>query len=370
MRKRLQIVVGALLGIGLIWLFLRDLDGPATLQTIRGANWPLLGAATLLTMSTYLIRAIRWRTLLEPVSPGVRLANLFNATTLGFLAVFLVGRTGEIVRPVALSSKEHVRPSASLATILMERVFDMVTVVAFFGVDLLVFKPPLADAATISKIRTAGGVLMAIAIGSIFGLLMLHRHRVGAVDFLDRFLQPFGRRIRKGVTSLVTHFAEALSILHDRRELLVVSFWSFVLWVVCAVTNLLIFRAFGLNLTMGAAVFVLGFGLVGSLVPTPGGAAGAFHVATAGGLILLGVLENDAKSIAIVLHLIVFGSALPLGVVTLLRGGYSLSRLRTALSEDLNSIHDFSNPVDFEPELAPVISSEGSMSIPETKKTS
>ncbi len=119
MRKRLQILVGALLGIGLIWLFLRDLDGRAALETIRGANWSLLGAATLLTMSTYLIRAVRWRALLEPVSPGVRLSNLFNATTLGFLAVFLVGRTGEIVRPVALSSKEHVRPSASLATILI-----------------------------------------------------------------------------------------------------------------------------------------------------------------------------------------------------------------------------------------------------------
>ena len=359
MRKRLQILVGALLGIGLIWLFVRDLDGRAALETIRGANWSLLGAATVLTMSTYLIRAVRWRALLEPVSPGVRLSNLFNATTLGFLAVFLVGRTGEIVRPVALSSKEHVRPSASLATILMERVFDMVTVVAFFGVDLLVFKPPLADAATISRIRTAGGVLMAIAVGSIFGLLMLHRHRVGAVSFLDRVLQPVGRRIRKGITSLVSHFAEALSILHDRRELLVVSAWSVLLWTVCAVTNLLIFKAFGLNLTLGAAIFVLGFGLVGSLVPTPGGAAGAFHVATAGGLILLGVLENDAKSIAIVLHLIVFGSALPLGVLTLLRGGYSLSRLRSALSEDLNSIHDFSNPVDFEPPLAPIVPGDG-----------
>lgn len=359
MRKRLQILVGALVGVGLIWLFLRDLDGRAALETIRGANWWMLGAATLLTMSTYLIRAVRWRTLLEPVSPGVHLSNLFNATTLGFLAVFLVGRTGEIVRPVALSSKEHVRPSASLATILMERVFDMVTVVAFFGVDLLLYKPPRADAETISRIRTAGGVLMAIAVGSIFGLLMLHRHRVGAVSFLDGALAPFGRRIRKGVTSLVTHFAEALSILHDKKELFIVSAWSVLLWLVCAVTNLLIFRAFGLNMTMGAAVFVLGFGLVGSLVPTPGGAAGAFHVATAGGLILLGVLENDAKSIAIVLHLIVFGSALPLGVLTLLRGGYSLSRLRAALSEDLNSVHDFSDPVDFEPSLTPVAPADG-----------
>ena len=351
MRNRLKILAGALLGLALIYWFAKDLDGAAVLATIREANWGMLAAAMLLIASTYVIRAARWRALLAPVHPSARFSSLFAATALGFAAVFLMGRTGEIVRPVALSSKEHVRPSASFATILVERIFDMVTVVALFAVDLLAFTPSNTDVATVSRIRWSGGILLAIAFGSICGLVVLHHKRAPVVEFLNRRLEPFGRRVRKGVTSLVSNFAESLSILRDARELVVVGGWSVLLWTVCVLVNYLVLNAFDLHLSVGAAVFVLGFGLVASLVPTPGGAAGAYHMATAGGLMMLGTAATDAKSIAIVLHLIIFGTALPFGIYFVLRGGYSLSRLRAALSEDLNSMPDFAHAGGYDPAI-------------------
>lgn len=348
MRNRLKIVVGALLGVALIYLFVRDLDGRAVLETIREADWMLLAVSAALIISTFVIRAVRWRALLAPIDHEARFSSLFGATALGFAAVFIVGRTGEVVRPVALSSREHVRPSASFATILIERVFDMATVVLLFALDLMIVTVPLADTSTMSRIRWAGALLLGMTAAGVVGLYFLHHHRTSVTAFLDRRLQRFGRRFRRGVVSLVGNFAEALSILHDGRELVVVSAWSLLLWGVCALANDLVFRAFGLDLPTGAALFVLGFGLIGSLVPTPGGAAGAFHVATAGGLMLLGAGENDAKSVAIVLHLLAFGVAVPLGLLVLLGGGYSLSRLRAALREDLTSTHDFAR-VGFEP---------------------
>jgi uncharacterized protein (TIRG00374 family) len=350
-RNRLKILAGALCGLALFYWFAKDLDAHEVWLTIRHANWWLLAAATALTASTYLIRAMRWKVLLDPVSPGVGVRPLFAATALGFAAVFVLGRTGEIVRPVALSSKEHIRPSASFATILVERIFDMVTSISFFAAPLVLFEAPNADPNTIVRVRWAGATLMGIAVGSVIGLMFLYRYRVGAVDFLNRALVPLGRRIRKGVTSVVGHFAESLSILHDRRELFVAGSWSVLLWIVCALVNSLTFSAFGIHLSLLGAIFVMGFGLIGSLVPTPGGAAGAFHVATATGLMMLGTPENEAKSITIVLHLIVFGTALPFGLYYILRGGYSLSRLRAALSEDLNSIPDFATDVGYEPAI-------------------
>ena len=274
MRNRLKIVVGALLGVALIYLFAKDLDGRAVLETIREANWTLLAIAAALIVSTFVIRAVRWRALLMPIGPGARFSSLFGATAAG-----------------------------------------------------------------------------------VVGLYYLHHHRASVTAFLDRRLQRLGRKVRRGVVSIVGNFAEALSILHDGRELVIVSAWSLLLWFVCVLANDLVFRAFGLDLPTGAAVFVLGFGLIGSLVPTPGGAAGAFHVATAGGLLLLGTGENDAKSIAIVLHLLAFGVAVPLGLLVLLGGGYSLSRLRAALREDLTSTHDFAR-VGFEPPIGPIAQPE------------
>ena len=85
---------------------------------------------------------------------------------------------------------------------------------------------------------------------------------------------------------------------------------------------------------MTETIFVLGWSLVGSLVPTPGGAAGAFHAATAAGLIFLGVPRDTAAAISIVMHVIDFGPALIFGVFYIIKGDISLSRLRSLTSSE------------------------------------
>ena len=348
MQNRLKFVLFAILGLALIWWFAKDLNWSEVGANLRGADWPLLAAATALILSTYFVRALRWRTLLAPVSPGVRLSNLFAATSLGFSAVFLAGRAGEIVRPVVLSSKEPVRPSASFATIMIERIFDIVAIVVFFSANLLVFDTPLAAGMSVEPIRWAGGALLAASLLSVLALVLLRRYRRGIVDFLGRHAARLGRTLRRAIVSFVDHFAQALSVLHDARELLVASAYSLLIWGTCAVSTLLTIRAFGLDMSLSEAIFVMGFGVIGSLVPTPGGSAGAFHTAAAGALILLGVGQNQAASVSIVLHLVDFGSALIFGVYFLMRGGISLGRLRTALREDLNSQADFQVPAQAE----------------------
>jgi uncharacterized membrane protein YbhN (UPF0104 family) len=72
--------------------------------------------------------------------------------------------------------------------------------------------------------------------------------------------------------------------------------------------------------------------MVGSVVPTPGGAAGAFHAATAAGLIFLGIHKETAAALSIVLHLVDFGPALIFGLFYFIRGDLSISRLRTLIS--------------------------------------
>jgi hypothetical protein len=85
---------------------------------------------------------------------------------------------------------------------------------------------------------------------------------------------------------------------------------------------------------MTETIFVMGWALVGSLVPTPGGAAGAFHAATAAALIFLGVTREKAAAIAIVMHLVDFGPALIFGLFYVLRGDISLARLRSLTSSE------------------------------------
>ena len=82
------------------------------------------------------------------------------------------------------------------------------------------------------------------------------------------------------------------------------------------------------------AIFVLGWSLVGSLVPTPGGAAGAFHAATAAGLIFLGVERETAAAISIVMHVIDFGPSVIFGFFYFVRGDINFARLRSLSSPE------------------------------------
>jgi hypothetical protein len=63
-------------------------------------------------------------------------------------------------------------------------------------------------------------------------------------------------------------------------------------------------------------------------VPTPGGATGPFHTATAAALAFLGVEQNKAASVAIILHLVIFTPATVFGMYYLAKEGLSLKRLR------------------------------------------
>jgi hypothetical protein len=83
---------------------------------------------------------------------------------------------------------------------------------------------------------------------------------------------------------------------------------------------------------MKETLFVLGWALVGSLVPTPGGAAGAFHAATAAGLLVLGIARETAAAVSIVMHLVDFGPAVIFGFFYFIRGDINISRLRSLIS--------------------------------------
>jgi uncharacterized membrane protein YbhN (UPF0104 family) len=279
---------------------------------------------------------LRWRTLLEPVAEtGFR--ELFAATTVGFGSIFLVGRAGEIVRPTFLPlSDRRVSASASFVTIGVERIYDITAVVVLFALNMIWFRAAGGDPAAYAQVRSAGFVLLGAALAGIAGLVLFRVRGARLLGWLDARLErapSLVRRVGRFMTGILEHLRQVLGVLTNARALAVTVGWTALLWGAIAVANWCVLRAFGLPFGAGETLFVLGFALVGSLVPTPGGAAGAFHVATARGLSFLGVAEAKSAAVSIVLHLVVFGPALFLGLYYFLRSDVKLSRLRAASSE-------------------------------------
>jgi uncharacterized protein (TIRG00374 family) len=340
-RKYVEFAALCLLASALLWWFGRNLDWREVGHSLSSSNPYLLAIAVLIISSAYAVRAFRWGALLKPLGP-TRFADLFAATTIGFSAVFLIGRAGEVVRPVVLPMRDpRVRPSASLVTILVERIYDMMAVALMFALNLIWFRPLAALEVSFGRVRAVGVALLAATILGVIFLAWFRKRSVWLIANLERLFSRWHfipQRLARVIIRTLEQLSRALRVLVNARELAETIGWTALLWLGIALANFLVMRAFGLRVGFSETVFVLGWSLVGSLVPTPGGAAGAFHAATAAGFLFLGVEKDLAAAIAIVMHLVDFGPAVLFGVFYAMRGDLSVSRLRRLVStEDLEN---------------------------------
>ena len=331
-RKYLEFAALLILAVGIIWWFGRRLDWGQVKLAVQKSDWRLIILACGVILLGYLWRAIRWRAFLAPLTKA-SLREVWIATTVGFGAVLTIGRAGEVVRPVVLAMRDkRVRPAAAFVTIMVERLYDSMTVVLFFAVNLLWFKPTPEAASGLGR---AGLVFLGLLVWGIAVLIWFRWRSPAVIKWLDQKISagsPFKIRAKRALLSTLEQLATALSVLSNVRQLAISIGWSLMLWFSVAVANLLVCRAFGLRFGMSQILFVLGFSMVGSAIPTPGGAAGAFHAATGAALVLLGVGREQAAAVAIVLHLVDFGPAALFGLFYFLRGDVNLARLRSLTS--------------------------------------
>src|SRR5436190_10482034 len=149
MKKSIRTIVIAALSLGLLWLFLRGAHLDQVWGEIKqaGAWWIALSVAT--TVGNMVIRAFRWQYLLEPIGHA-RFRPAFRTTMIGFAAsTLLPARAGEIIRPYLLARQEGLSPTATFATVVVERLLDGATVVMFLAAYVLFFDQQMAPGNTL-----------------------------------------------------------------------------------------------------------------------------------------------------------------------------------------------------------------------------
>lgn len=337
MRKYFKFVALSALAILILWYFGRSLDWSEVWNSLRRADALQLTVATSIICFGYLLRAFRWRTLLAPITES-NLRDLFATTTIGFAAVFLFGRAGEVVRPLWLPMRDRrIRPSAALVTIGLERICDLIAIIMLFALNLLWFTAPEGREAEYVMVNRAGLLML---VGAGVGLVALGVYTYFSQPIVNWFEGFFERvnfvpkSVKRLVLSLLKNLAASLQIMRDPKEFALVVSWTAALWFAISIPTYLVLTAFGLPLTFSDALFIMGWAVVGSLVPTPGGAAGAFHATTGAALMFMNVNRSDAAAAAIVMHLVYFAPALAFGVYYFLHGDISWTRFRSMIVGD------------------------------------
>lgn len=327
MRSRIRTILVLLLTVGLLAFFFRDANFADVWTETRRADPMLLVLGVVITGITYVLRAWRWQSLLAPIGP-THFGTAFRATVIGFaVSSLLPARAGEVIRPYLLARKEGIKPTAAFATIILERLLDLATVLLLFGVFVVTVPDGVltGDAAQLAYVKFWGGMAASAAIGGLVVLFLLagHPERLGrAAGRVERVLPA---RLAQVLARFVETFAQGLAVMRDPARLAVALLQSFPLWLSIATGVWVTSRAFHITFPYTGSFLVMTLLVVGVAVPTPG-QIGGFHAAYQIAVqTFFGAPADRAVGAAIVLHAISFLPVTILGVMLMAREGLTLS---------------------------------------------
>ena len=336
MTARIRTASVSLLAIALLAWFLRDANFADVWRHVRTARISLLLLALGFVAATFWIRAFRWQQLLAPIGP-TRFRTVFRAGVIGFAALsVLPARVGDLLRPYLVARQDGLTFTSAFATIVMERVLDLIAVLTLMAVyvwgfaDTSTWNPSLL--APVEIAAAVGGVI-AVALLVVMWVLASHPERIGTiVHSTDRVLP---HRVARKLGELARTFSSGFAVAREPRGFLIALLWSFPLWLAIAGETWAVTRAFGIDLPY-TGTFLLQLFLVGGVaVPTPGG-VGSYHEAYRWGVTsFFGAPNDQAVAAAIVVHAIAFMPVVLLGLVFMAQDGLSFGRL-TAMAGTAN----------------------------------
>ena len=328
MRFRWHTLFVAALTAGLLWLFFDNIDFEETWRAITAADVGLIAAAILVVLLTYVLRAWRWQALLRPIGDA-RFSTAFRTTVIGFTATFLLpARIGEILRPYLLARREGFKASSTFATVIVERLLDICTVLLLFALAL-----PIAGDRVGADVIWLSAVAAGAAVAGLGVLFVLAGHPERLGRWTARLSAKLPARASVALAQFVQTFAEGLKVMRSPGPLAVAAFWSVPLWLSIALGILLTSWAFDLTLSWTGSFIVVGYLAVGVAAPTPGG-AGGFHLAYQLAMTqFFGASDSVAAAAAIVLHAVSFVPVSLVGLVFMWQDGLSLASLRGLRAE-------------------------------------
>ncbi len=319
----------SLLALALVAWFLRHANIADVWTEVRQARIDLLILGFIFVVATYWARAVRWRYLLAPVG-HTRFRTVLRTTVIGFAALaILPSRVGDVLRPYLLARREGLSTSATFATVIIERVLDLIAVLALLAIYVWGFTGdrPLPDR-LINPVKFSATVAAAASaiLMTIMWVLATHPERIGKLASAASRVLP--ERLSHRVGHLASKFSSGFAATREPRALFLAIVWSFPLWLAIAAEAWAVTVAFGIDMPFAGTFLLQALLVIGVAVPTPGG-VGSFHEAYRIGVTTFFGAPNDrAVAAAIVTHAISFVPVVLLGVIFMAQDGLSVSGLK------------------------------------------
>ena len=296
-------------------------------NVIKSANYWWLIPAILVYFIAVWARAWRWHYLLRPIKK-ISTVTMFPIVCIGYMGNNIYpARAGELLRAYVLKKREGVQISASLATIIIERIFDGVIMLGFVFINL----PELA------KLTSASGFVGSIQILAIWGAVIFG---VVLVIFLLAAMFPkntermtlwlinhvLPKKWREKAGGIALRFLTGLESLRSPKETLMVFLTSVVIWMFELCKYWLVMHAFPFQVSFFALMLMNGIVNLATTLPSAPGYIGTFDAPGIALLRAYNVPQDIATGYTLVLHAALWFPITILGAIFFTREGLHWNR--------------------------------------------
>ena len=329
--KSWQFWLGVIISIICIGFVLGQIDDWSLFgQSFLNADYRMLVPIIAAYFLVLFIKAARWQYILNQ-SGRVRLRNTWVSMLICYMGnnIFPL-RAGEIMRVFLIGKQEPGTTfSATLATVVVERLFDFIVVLVLLAVVLLRIPFPEKYRDLESLVHNFGAVTLIGAAALFIFLFLLYARQEPMIALIGRLMFFLPPGPREKILSILRRFTSGLVIMGRPRALLATFAISILAWIVNLVPVWLSGLAFNIHLDLIGCMFMMVVGAAAASIPATPGFFGTFHAFNQQALVfLMGVDPGIALSFAIVLHATYYFPTVAAGAFVAWREGYSLTKLR------------------------------------------
>ena len=317
-RKRILVLGGVLAALCLlVYLQVRawkTFDWAMFWNRTEHVNWLYIFYGLALTYIAYVLRAVRWRIFLKPVRQTTT-ARLLAPQFVGFSALALLGRAGEMVRPYIIAKKERLTFTSQVAVWGVERIFDMGSFAVMLAASFL--SPDLRALHFYRQLREFSIVLIVLILALILFIVIVRRSGDRVADFLHDRVVGFAPKLAHHLREKVRSFSHGLETIQDASSALQLIGVSLVMWVLIAYAYYAVTHAYPGELqalTLPHEIVLMGSSMVGSMLQLPA-VGGGSQLATISMLSSgFGIEHELAVSCGMMLWAVTFMSVIPTGL--------------------------------------------------------
>ncbi|RMH73599.1 MAG: UPF0104 family protein [Gemmatimonadetes bacterium] len=300
--------------------------------------------AVVFTLSSYIPRALRWRYLLRSIKSIPHL-RLYSPLMIGFMGnCVLPARMGEFLRAYVVGRQESISKSSAFATIVVSRLFDGLSLLFFLWLIAVVAAPDWGEipvsiggyhaqlpVSTLSMLFLGGYMTVVLV---LVALCLWEEQTLRLIQLL---LFGVPHRFKARILDLLRGFVAGLHIIKNLKDLLSISGYSLIIWVLLGISYMPLLMAidFGTTFPFYTPFLLVAISSFGAAIPAAPGFIGTYHyfLMFALNMVAVGVDQHHVAALAIIAHAVQVLPVILIGLIFFMKEHLSFRTIRAKQME-------------------------------------